>query len=424
MRKSIVSLYSFLLLIFLLMGCGTEIDQALESISDQKTSESQSSTQEDVKKETPKSSYNEENENTDTSTSDQDEESEETSNPKSILNEKELMVHFIDLGQGSGALVIGPGGETLLYDGGQLHGDAGDEIVPYLKNLGISKVDVVIPSHPHADHINGLDNVIRTFDIGAVYMPKVSHTTKTFEDLLVAIKEKGLKIKEGKAGVEIPLGDMTINMIAPNSTDYDNLNEWSIAIRFEYGNTSFIFTGDAEHQSENEMLQHGMELGSDVYLVGHHGSSSSSSTSFLDAVNPTYVVIQVGKNSYGHPHQETLDKLASRHIKVYRNDISGDIIFKSDGQQITVIQGKEEIGLPGSNMSQDNEDEDEQSTSTQSDISGLRFIASKNSDVYHEVDCPGGANRIKDSNALYFDSEEEAQSSGRRMCRSRACPLN
>lgn len=285
-------------------------------------------------------------------------------------------------------------------------------------------MDVLIPSHPHADHINGLDNVIRTFDIGSVYMPKVSHTTKTFEDLLVAIKEKGLKIKEGKAGVKIPLEDMTINIIAPNSSSYDSLNEWSIAIRFEFGNTSFIFTGDAEHHSETEMLQKGMMLQSDVYLVGHHGSASSSSAAFLDAIQPTYAVIQVGKNSYGHPHKETLDKLASRNIKVYRNDLSGDIIFKSNGQQITLIQGQEDIGLPGSTTSQNAEDEYHSSTSKQSGTSGLRFLASKNSDVYHEVDCPGGANRIKPSNAVYIDSEEEAKASNRRMCRSKACSLN
>jgi competence protein ComEC len=214
-------------------------------------------------------------------------------------------------------------------------------------------------------------------------------------------------------------------VIAPNSTHYDNLNEWSVAIRFEYGNTSFIYTGDAEHQSEHEMLQNGMKLQADVYLVGHHGSTSSSSSAFLESGQPTYAVIQVGKNSYGHPHQETLDQLASRDIKVYRNDLSGDIIFNSDGQQITVIEGKEDIGPPGSTISQNTAEEDEvPPPNERNNTSGLRFIASKNSKVYHEVDCPGGANRIKASNAVYFESEEEAKASNRRMCKSKACPLN
>jgi competence protein ComEC len=210
MRKSILSLFSSILLILLLMGCGSDAEQALDPISDAQTNQTQSSSQEDPKEETSTPSNNTKKENTDPSTTNDYENESEEPSVSNVFNDKELMVHFIDVGQGSGALVIGPDGETLLYDGGELHGDAGDEIVTYLKNLGISKVDVVIPSHPHADHINGLDNVIRSFDIGSVYMPKISHTTKTFEDLLLAIKEKGLMIKEGKAGVEIPFGDITI----------------------------------------------------------------------------------------------------------------------------------------------------------------------------------------------------------------------
>lgn len=248
-----------------------------------------------------------------------------------------MAVHFIDVGQGAGTLVIGPDGETLLFDGGRLYGDAGDTLVRYIEELGISRIDIVIASHPHSDHINGLDEVVSAYDIGSVYMPKVSHTTKTYEKLLLAIKEKGLKVKAGKAGVEIPFGDVNVMMVAPNGADYgDNLNEWSIAIRLEYGETSFIFTGDAEEISEREMVESGYTLRSDVYLVGHHGSGSSSSAEFLDAVDPDYAVIQTGENPYGHPDPKTLEKLEARDVNVYRSDEMGNVVMESDGKTVSV----------------------------------------------------------------------------------------
>lgn len=248
-----------------------------------------------------------------------------------------MAVHFIDVGQGAGTLVIGPDGKTLLFDGGTIHGDAGDTLVEYINQLGLSKIDVLIASHPHADHINGLDDVVSTFDIESVYMPKVSHTTKTYEKLLKAINQKGLKIKTGKAGMEIPFGDVYVQIVAPNGTDYgDNLNEWSIAIRLEFRETSFIFTGDAEEVSEREMVESGYTLHSDVYLVGHHGSRSSTTEIFLDAVDPDYAVIQTGENSYGHPDPRTLKKLNARNIQVYRTDEHGAVVIESDGNTIHV----------------------------------------------------------------------------------------
>lgn len=349
---------------------------------------------------------------------------------ESIISEPasgELTVHFIDVGQGASTLIVGPKGETMLYDAGKIGGDAGDEVVSYIKELGLDKIDVVIATHPHSDHINGLDDVIRTFDVGSVYMPRVSHTTKTYENLLLSIKEAGLKVKEGKAGVKIPFGDVSVQVVSPSSNQYDNLNDWSVSIRVVYGDNSFIFTGDAEYVAEQEMVKSGYDLKSDVYTVGHHGSSTSSSEEFLDAVNPTYAIIQTGENSYGHPHREILERLKERNLKVYRTDLAGDIVMVSDGTEISVIKGKEEIGLPGSELYGDNSDTSGEAGTTHahlSNVDGLKFIASINSEVYHEVGCPGGADLIKESNAIYFDTEKEAIDSGRRMCRSNLCMLN
>ncbi|GAW92764.1 hydrolase [Calderihabitans maritimus] len=168
-------------------------------------------------------------------------------------------------------------------------------------------------------------------------MPKVAHTTKTFEDLLLAIKGKGLKVTQAKAGVKLDVGPgIEAVMLAPNNSSYDDLNNYSAVLKITYGSTSFLFTGDAEAESESEMLRTGYDLKADVLKVGHHGSSSSTTQAFLKAVSPKYAVISVGKdNKYGHPHTETLAKLAEAGIQVFRTDLQGTIVATSDGKTIT-----------------------------------------------------------------------------------------
>ncbi|NLY46737.1 MAG: hypothetical protein GX053_12250 [Tissierella sp.] len=167
-------------------------------------------------------------------------------------------------------------------------------------------------------------------------MPKVNHTTKTYEDVLLAIQNKGLKITAPTPGSTFNLGQAKFTILAPNSSSYEDLNNYSIVIKMEYGNNSFLFTGDAEDISENEMISKGFDLSADVLKVGHHGSSSSTTQTFLNKVNPKYAVIMVGNdNSYGHPHEETMNKLKSKGITVYRTDENGTIIAISDGTNIT-----------------------------------------------------------------------------------------
>lgn len=253
----------------------------------------------------------------------------------SILSANELIVHFLDVGQADSILLQLPNDETMLIDAGN-NGD-GDFVVNYIHNLGILKIDYLIGTHPHEDHIGGLDDVIKSFEIGQIYMPRVTHTTKSFEDVLLAIKAKDKKINSAKARIAILAEpDLKAYFLSPSRDDYEDLNHWSAVIKIEYGNTSFLFTGDAEEINELEMLASStLNPNVDVLKVGHHGSHSSTSKAFLDAVSPHYAVISVGKdNNYGHPSPLVLDKLYQRDITVLRTDELGTIKCFSDGEKI------------------------------------------------------------------------------------------
>ena len=196
------------------------------------------------------------------------------------FSENSMEVHFLDVGQGDSAL-IRSGEHTMLIDAGE--NDQGDVVVSYLKDLGIKRLDYVIGTHPHSDHIGGLDTVIRAFDVGTVILPPKEHTTKTFEDVLDAIEEKGLSITKPVVGTKYSLGNASFCIIAPNGDYGDDLNNWSVGLRITNGDCSFLFTGDAESQAESaDMAANGISLKSDVLKLGHHGSSTSSSPLFLD----------------------------------------------------------------------------------------------------------------------------------------------
>jgi len=255
----------------------------------------------------------------------------------------ELQVHFIDVGQGASQLIIGSSGKTILIDAGNNNQE--EEIVAYLRKNNIQKIDILVGTHPDADHIGGLDAVIDNFEIGKIYMPKVQSNTKTFEDVLLAIQRKGLKVSTAKAGVTLDWEtDAKVQMIAP-VREYNDDNDMSAVLKLTFGEISFLFTGDAESKSEHDMINTDADLKSNVLLVGHHGSKTSTTEAFLDAVKPSFGVIQVGENNYGHPAPEILERLNKRGVKVYRNDLHGDIVFVTDGKNIKVSHtkdGKEE----------------------------------------------------------------------------------
>jgi len=247
--------------------------------------------------------------------------------------QSKLKVHFLDVGQGDSEFIELPNGQTMLIDAGNLNN--GNGIVSYIKNLKHNKIDYLITTHPHADHIGGMTSVVNNLDIGKIYMPKKSTTTKTFENLLLAIKNKGLKINTAKAGMNLlNANNLKIDMIAPVGSSYKNLNDYSAVIKLTYGSNSFLFMGDASNISENQITEN---VKADVLKVGHHGSATSTSGEFLNKVSPKYAVIEVGKgNSYGHPKADTLKRLSNLNAKVYRTDECGTIIFTSDSKTITV----------------------------------------------------------------------------------------
>ena len=264
----------------------------------------------------------------------------ETDNKASVstFSGDTLRVNYIDVGQGDSIFIELPNKETMLIDAGEAY--KSDNVINYLNNLGIKRIDYVVGTHPHTDHIGGLESVINTFDIGSIYMPNAISTSKTYEDLLTTINNKGLKVKTAKSGVVVLNEDnLKLEFIAPNSDNYSNLNNYSGVLKLTYLDNTFLFMGDAETLSEDEITS---EVKADVIKVGHHGSDSSSSVEFVKKVNPEYAIIMVGEgNSYNHPYQSIINRYLSMNAKVLRTDLDGNIICDSDGIDVSCKGDKE-----------------------------------------------------------------------------------
>lgn len=251
-----------------------------------------------------------------------------------------LEVYFFDVGQGDSELIRLPGGENILIDAGTSSTE--DELVGELRSLGAETLDLVVATHPHADHIGGMAAVIDAFDVRQVVMPRISEsdtpTTKTYENLLQSIADKGLTITPAEPGDELlSSGGAVLTVLAPNGEDYGDLNNYSVVLRLTYGEDSFLFTGDAEEASEEEMLSLDWPLTATVLKCGHHGSETSTSPAFLDAVSPQYAVISCGvDNDYGHPDTVTLEKLEAAGAEVFRTDLQGTILASTDGSGVTM----------------------------------------------------------------------------------------
>lgn len=255
--------------------------------------------------------------------------------PKPIHPGTDVSVHFIDVGQGDCEL-IRVGDQSILIDAGE--NDKGNTVVDYLNKQGIEKIDLLIGTHPHSDHIGGMDTVMSRMEVGEVLMPELPDslvpTTKTYTDVLTVIADKALPVTAAEPGQVYTFGEATLEILGP-LCDYDDLNDMSVVAKFTYGSTTFLFGGDMEKEVEDDLLSAKADVRADVLKLSHHGSKTSNSKAFLDAVGAdTYAICVGAGNSYGHPHDQVLNRISGK--QVYRTDLNGDIVIGTDGANLTV----------------------------------------------------------------------------------------
>lgn len=304
-----------------------------------------------------------------------------------------LMVHFVDVGQAD-CILIECGSEFAIIDGGNK--DDGQLVVSYLEQQGVQELSAVICTHAHEDHVGGLPSVLSVYPTAAVYAPTRTYSSNIFDDFLYYTDQQRLEVTIPAPGDTLTVGDAVLTVLGPVQS-YAETNDTSIVVRLDYGDTSFLFTGDMEVAAENDMLDYWSGNSDvfhvDVLKVGHHGSDTSTGYRFLYEVDPTYGVIPVGKdNSYGHPHAEPLSRLRDAGVTLLRTDELGHILAVSDGKEITFTWGNQTA-------------QPEAVEPAEPQV----FIGNKNSKKLHSEDCgslPGENNRV------YFDSYQQAIAEG------------
>ncbi len=332
----------------------------------------------------------------------------------------EAEIHFLDVGQGD-ATLIKCGDHAMLIDTGD--NDKGTAVQLYLSKQGIQKLDYLVLTHPDADHIGGADVVIGKFTIGRVFMADYEKDNKTYKEVIQALADKKLKWSTPRPGSTYTLGTAKFTILAPVRT-YDDPNNSSIALLFQNGGNTFLFTGDGEEEAESDILESGRSVKADVYKAGHHGSDTASSEAFLKAVAPAYAVISCEEgNSYGHPHAAVLNSLRARGVKVFRTDEQGSIIAWSDGSEITwncapsdTWQTGERIASASQMLSGDSGQKKQaneaqtgkRAAAADAAAKGL-YIGNKNNGKLHRATCK---QLPKEENRAVFDTKQEGINAG------------
>ncbi len=328
----------------------------------------------------------------------------ETPTPKLLellLDYVPLRVHFIDVGQGDSTL-LESNGEFVLIDAGEK--EYGGKVLDYIKDRGAKSLKYVIATHPHTDHIGGMKKVIDGIDTDHFITAETDQRTSTWLNVLKAVDKNDVNYLDAKPGDTYRFGAASFTILAPLSDHYEGYNNYSVVVMVQYGKIRFLLTGDAEKESETEMLASGADLSADVLKCGHHGSSTSSTAKFLKAVNPAYAVISCGKNNdYGHPHKETLQKLKLMKCTYLRTDTVGTIVASTDGEHLSFDTERGRAEIPDYSASERREDD-----------SSL-YVGNKSSLVFHYSNCPGVAT-MSQKNKVEFDSRKEAVRAGYTPC--------
>lgn len=257
------------------------------------------------------------------------------------LSGKKLVVSFIYVGQGDSTLIECPDGQNILIDGGKRN--AGPKVVEYLKERGVNRIDLLIATHPDADHVGGLPAVIKNFTVKKFMDPGKPHTSRYYEDLLLLIRDKKIFYELGRQGNEYQFGEVKMKILSPPESLFKDTNDCSVATEFRYGDIKFLLTGDVAEEAELRMLSKGRLSRCQILKAGHHGSRHSTGEYFLLPVKPEVALISCGRdNSFGHPKREVLDRLDAVDCDFYRTDERGDIRVETDGKVYQVILEKKE----------------------------------------------------------------------------------
>ena len=311
---------------------------------------------------------------------------------------------MLDVGQGLSILICADN-HYMLYDGGGR--ESSSFVVSYLKQNNISTLDYIIASHYDEDHISGLIGVLNTTSVGKALIPNYVASSQTYTSFTTKLETTGTDYQFPAVGETYPLGKAEFQIIGPDSYDHSDDNDCSIAIRIQYGSASCILTGDSTESAESKMISTGLTVDSDLYVVGHHGSASSSSDAFLDAVSPNYAFISVGKdNNYGHPTERVLKSLKNRNIELFRSDVQGSFSAFSDGSEwwfdiapcddwSAGDEAKEEASAPP--VASDNTTKASEASTYVLNIHTMKF---------HYPDC-SSVSRMKDDNKEIVESSRE-----------------
>lgn len=339
-----------------------------------------------------------------------------------------MTVHFLDVGQGL-AILAESEGETLLYDGGPR--SASSFVVSYLQEQQVSKIDYLISSHYDEDHVSGLIGCLNAFSVKNVIGADYVHDSSLYDSFINGVEAKGLTVQHPAVGTQYEFGSGEFTVLSPQQIGKDS-NANSVAIKLTNGENSFIFTGDADYNSEADMVSSGIDLGCDVLSVGHHGSATATSWDFLQATVPEYAVISCGAgNMYGHPHEDTMEKLADMGILVYRTDKQGTIVVSSDGNSLSwnmepcndytsgdgsdsAWENEEQgfTGEPDGNQAASGDAESAETDLAQNNQEEMVWISATGS-KYHSIPDCGNMNPEK----AYQEPLSKAQAQGYEACR-------